>query len=316
MLIESDHPALSVSRQCDLLRLARSTLYYKPCRDGRYNEHLMGLIDEQYTRTPFYGVPRMTVWLRLQGHEVNPKRVRRLMRAMGLEAIYPKRRLSAPSESHRIYPYLLRGVKIKYPNQVWGADITYVRMRRGFVYLVAILDWYSRFVVSWEVSATLDTGFCLMALDRALGEARAEIFNSDQGSQFMSEVSTSRLESEGIRISTDGRGRVFDNIFVERLWRTVKYEEVYLKEYGDVEQARESLGQYFEFYNYKRPHQALGYATPASVYMPRPAGKPKGPLRMTSAPVAVTPVALRAPSVTATIGAEGSYLKPPPILSS
>lgn len=288
MLIEMDHAALSVSRQCDLLGLARSTLYYKRCRDGRYNEHLMRLIDEQYTRTPFYGVPRMTVWLRLQGHEVNPKRVRRLMRAMELEAIYPKRRLSAPSESHRIYPYLLRGVKIKYPNQVWGADITYVRMRRGFVYLVAILDWYSRFVVSWEVSATLDTGFCLMALDRALREARAEIFNSDQGSQFMSEVFTSRLESEGIRISMDGRGRVFDNIFVERLWRTVKYEEVYLKEYGDVEQARESLGQYFEFYNYERPHQALGYATPASVYMARRAGKPKGALRTTTAPVAVT----------------------------
>lgn len=229
----------------------------------------MRVLDEQYTKTPFYGVARMTEWLRWKGHEVNPKRVRRLMRTIGLEAIYPKRRLSAPGKDHRVYPYLLRNVSITRSDQVWCADITYIRMRRGCVYLTAILDWYSRFVAAWEVSPTLETGFCLRALERALRGSQPEIFNTDQGSQFTSGIFTGRLERAGIRISMDGRGRVYDNIFIERLWRTVKYEEVYLKDYENLEDARESLTRYFTFYNKERLHQSLGYSTPESVYLGR-----------------------------------------------
>jgi len=268
-LIEWEHPDISVSRQCELLGLSRSTLYYRSERDDSYNEVLMRLIDEQYTRTPFYGVARMTAWLRQNGHRVNAKRVRRLLRTMGLEAIYPKRRLSAPGKENRIYPYLLRNVPITHVDQVWSADITYVRLHRGFVYLMAILDWHSRFVLAWELSLTLATSFCLKALERALRRSQPGIFNTDQGSQFTSLEFTDRLEAAQIRISMDGRRRVFDNIFVERLWRTVKYEEVYLKDYEHEEHARESLGQYFAFYNEERLHQSLGYATPASVYFSR-----------------------------------------------
>jgi putative transposase len=234
-----------------------------------YNEELMRLIDEQYTRAPFYGVERMTAWLRLEGHAVNPKRVRRLMRQMGLEAIYPKRRLSAPGKENRVYPYLLRGVSITHADQVWGADITYIRMRRGFAYLVAILDWHSRFVVGWGMSVSLDTRFCVETLDLALRESQPSIFNTDQGCQFTSAVFTGRLEEAGIRVSMDGRRRMYDNIFVERLWRSVKYEEVYLKDYETLDHAREHLGRYFAFYNEERLHQSLGYATPASVYLNR-----------------------------------------------
>ena len=297
MRVDVDHPELSVARQCELLGLARSSLYYRPHREGAYNDDLMQLIDEQYTRTPFYGVPRMTAWLRGQGHSVNPKRVRRLMRLMGLEAIYPKRRLSLRNKAHKRYPYLLEDVEIERADQVWATDITYVRMDRGFAYLAAILDWFSRYVVSWELSRSLDVGFCLETLERALERARPEIFNSDQGSQFTSEPFTGRLESEGIRISMDGRGRVFDNIFVERLWRTVKYEEVYLKDYQDFAQARSGLGRYFRFYNHERPHQSLSYKTPAAVYFGRvePMMGVSGGWRA----AALTPVALRAPSVTA-----------------
>ena len=217
-MIEVDHPALSVSRQCELLGLARSTPYYQARRNDVYNEYLLRLLDEQYTRTPFYGVPRMTHWLRTKGHGVNEKRVRRLLRTMGLEAVYPKPRLSVPGAGHRIYPYLLGGLAIQSPNQVWATDITYIRMRRGFVYLTAILDWYSRYVVSWELSMTLETGFCLEALETALATTQPEIFNSDQGSQFTSEDFTGRLETAGVRISMDGQGCFYDNIFVERLW--------------------------------------------------------------------------------------------------
>ena len=307
MLIEPNHPKLSAQRQCELLGLARSSLYYRPRRNDAYNRHLMQLIDQQYTRTPFYGVPRMTVWLRSQGHEVNPKRVRRLMRLMGLEAIYPKRRLSFADKAHRRYPYLLKDLEITYPDHVWATDITYIRMDRGFAYLVGILDWFSRYVVSWELSASLDVGFCLAALDQALESAKPEVFNSDQGSQFTSADFTGRLESEGIRISMDGRGRVFDNIFVERLWRTVKYEEVYLKDYEDVSMARTSLARYFQFYNHERPHQALGYKTPAAVYSSRNELTAKEVLSATSV-AAVTPVALRTPSVTAAERTLGGYL--------
>lgn len=226
----------------------------------------MGLIDDQYTRTPFYGVPRMTAWLRQQGERVNEKRVRRLMRKMGIAALYQKPRLSQPAAGHRIYPYLLRNVVITRVNQVWSTDITYIRLSAGFVYLVAIMDWFSRYVLSWEVSITLESSFCLSALDWALRIARPEIFNSDQGAQFTSNDFTGRLLAQGILISMDGRGRALDNIFVERLWRTVKYEDVYLKEYQTVATTVKGLDAYFKFYNGERLHQALGYKTPAEVY--------------------------------------------------
>lgn len=267
-LIEPGHAVISVSRQCELLSLSRSTFYYQPRPESELNRLLMRLIDEQFTRTPFYGVPRMRAWLHRQGHPVNIKRVRRLMRRMGLEAIYPKRWLSQPAEGNRIYPYLLRDVVVERPNQVWCSDITYIRMRQGFIYLVAILDWFSRYVLSWEVSNTLDTSFCLAALRRALDVGRPEIFNTDQGSQFTSDDFTGVLKAAGIRISMDGRGRVFDNIFVERLWRTVKYEEVYLHDYRTVREAKAGLERYFPFYNRERLHESLGYQTPHEVHYP------------------------------------------------
>jgi len=227
---------------------------------------MMRMIDEQYTRAPFYGSRRMAAWLRGCGHLVNRKRVQRLMRVMGIEAIYPKRRLSQAGDGHRIYPYLLKGLEIDHPDHVWSTDITYVPLRHGFVYLTAILDWFSRYVISWQISNTMDAGFCVAALNRALDIRRPEIFNSDQGSQFTSEEFTRRLESAGVRISMDGRGRVFDNIFVERLWRTVKYEDIYLKVYPTVPALTDGLREYFDFYNRQRRHQALEYRTPAEVY--------------------------------------------------
>ena len=298
MAIELDNQRISVSRQCELLGLARSSLYYRPCGDEAYNEQLMRRIDEQYMQTPFYGVRRMTEVLRREGHAVNPKRVRRLMRLMGLEAIYPKPRggLSRAAAGQKRYPYLLGDLEITCPDQVWGADITYVPMYRGWLYLVAILDWFSRYVLSWELSVSLEADFCVAALERALATGRRpEIFNSDQGCQFTSEAFTSRLEAAGVRISMDGRGRVFDNIFNERLWRSVKYEEVYLKDYQTVAEAGLNLGGYFTFYDFQRPHQSLGYRTPAEVYGPCPGTGVGGAAR----PAAGTPVALRAPSVPA-----------------
>jgi putative transposase len=228
---------------------------------------LINLIDEQFTRAPFYGVPRMVAWLNVQGHEVNPKRVRRLMRLMGLQAIYPKPRLSSSSQQNKKYPYLLKGLMIDRPDQVWCADITYVRMVQGFVYLVAIMDWYSRFVLAWEISTTLDTVFCLAAVDRALELSKPGIFNTDQGSQFTSLEFAGRLKQAGIQISMDGRGRVFDNIFIERLWRSVKYEEIYLHQYRTVSEARTLLTKYFLFYNMERLHESLGYQTPYQIYV-------------------------------------------------
>ena len=255
-----------MTRQCELLGISRSGWYYRPRGESAYNLALMRLIDEQYTRTPFYGVPKMTAWLCQQGHRVNPKRVSRLMKIMGLAAIYPRPRLSIPDLVHRKYPYLLRGLAIKHANQVWCTDITYVRLQQGFVYLVAIMDWYSRYVLAWRISVTLEVAFCLEALDQSLRLAQPDIFNSDQGSQFTSNDFTTRLEDHGIRISMDGRGRVFDNIFIERLWRSVKYEEVYLNDYIQVCDAVAGLNRYFEFYNRERLHQALGYQTPFQVY--------------------------------------------------
>jgi len=268
-LIEPAHPELSIARQCDLLALSRSSWYYQPAGERAENLVLMRLLDEQYMRTPFYGVRRMTAWLGQQGYPVNVKRVRRLVRLMGLEAIYPKPRLSVPGATTQRYPYLLRGLPITQVDQVWSTDITYVRMRRGFLYLVAILDWYSRYVVAWELSNTLDGAFCLEALEEALQQATPQIFNTDQGAQFTSHAFTSRVEAAGTRVSWDGRGRALDNVFVERLWRSVKYEEVYLHDYTSVTQARSSLRRYFRFYNEERLHQSLAYRTPAQVYHAR-----------------------------------------------
>jgi putative transposase len=252
---------LSIAHQCGLLGLPRSTWYYQPCGETAENLTLMRSIDEQYLKTPFYGSRKLAEML-----GVNRKRVQRLMRRMGIEAIYPKRRTTWPAVGHKIYPYLLRGVSVTRPNQVWATDITYIPLNRGFLYLVAILDWFSRYVISWRLSNTLEVGFCVEALDEALERGQPEIFNTDQGSQFTSSVFTGRLEARGVAISMDGRGRALDNVFVERLWRTVKYEEVYLKDYADGWEAESSLADYFQFYRYERIHQALDYRTPAEVY--------------------------------------------------
>ena len=265
-MIEPDHPQMSIARQCALVGLPRASFYYLPKGESAENLHLMRLLDEPYTLTPYYGVGRMTAWLRSQGYHVNHKRVARLMHTMGIEAIYPKPHLSQAHPAHRVYPYLLRGVAITRVNQVWSTDITYIRLHGGFIYLVAVMDWFSRYVLSWAVSITMDVGFCLEALEQALEVARPEIFNSDQGAQFTSLDFTGRLVSAGIQISMDGRGRALDNVFIERLWRTVKYEEVYLKDYTTPREAMQGLATFFVRYNERRQHQALGYQTPASVY--------------------------------------------------
>jgi len=228
-LVERNNAEISVRRQCELLGVNRSGLYYEPVGESEENFLLMRLLDEQYTRTPFYGSRKMTEWLATQGHEVNRKRVSRLMDLMGVEAVYPKPKLSQPGEGHRIYPYLLRDMTVERVNQVWSTDITYIRMAQGFLYLVAVMDWFSRFVLSWSLSLTMEVKFCVEALKRALRRGRPEIFNSDQGSQFTSEKFTGELAGRQIAISMDGRGRCLDNIFIERLWRSLKYEEVYLK---------------------------------------------------------------------------------------
>lgn len=266
-LMEPEHLQIPIYRQCELLGLSRSSFYYKPAIASDYNLLLMRLIDEQYTQTPFYGIRRMTACLRTQGHEVNRKRIRRLMRLMGLEAIYPKPNLSRKEDTASVkYPYLLRGLVVEKPNHVWSSDITYIRLRQGFVYLMAVMDWFSRYVLSWEVSNSLDTFFCLYALEKAFQRGVPEIFNSDQGSQFTSEAFTNCLKTAGIRISWDSRGRAMDNIFVERLWRSVKHEEVYLKDYANVPEAITGLGHYFKFYNTQRLHQSLSYRTPQQVF--------------------------------------------------
>ena len=257
---------MSVRRQCELLGVARAGLYYQPVGESEENLELMRQLDEQYTKTPYYGVPRMTAWLRREGWEVNEKRVRRLVRLMGLEAIYPKPRLSQPGEGHTIYPYLLRDLAIERVNQVWSADITYIRMARSWLYLVAVMDWFSRYVLSWGLSTSLESDFCVETLRDALRHGQPDIFNTDRGSQFTCDVFTGRLKHTGIRISMDGRGRFVDNIFTERLWRSVKYEEVYLKDYQEYQEAQRSLGQYFRHYNSERLHQALDYRTPAEVH--------------------------------------------------
>lgn len=269
-MIELRHDKITMSRQCDLIGLCRASYYYESVRDDSYNQLIMNLIDEQFTKTPFYGVPRITECLRIKGHEVNHKRIRRLMRKMGLEAIYPKKKLSTAHPDHKKYPYLLRDVVIDHTDQVWSVDITYIRLQHGFVYLCAVMDWHSRYVMAWDISITMDAAFCTRTLEKALTISKPEIFNSDQGSQFTSADFTGILEREGIRISMDGRGRVFDNIFVERLWRTVKYEEVYLHNYLTVSEARRSLNKYFLFYDTERIHKSLGYKTPYEIYFKEP----------------------------------------------
>ena len=263
--MESDHPDVSITRQCALIDLPRASFYYVPQGESDENLWYMRLIDEEYTRHPFYGTRRMTEWLKGEGYPVNRKRVGRLMRFMGLAAIYPGPRLSRGDESKK-YPYLLRELKIERPDQVWCTDITYIRLREGFVYLTAVMDWFSRYVLAWKLSTSLEVGFCLEALDDALRRGHPEIFNSDQGVQYTSLEFTGRLEKENVRISMDGRGRVFDNIMIERLWRSVKYEEVYLKDYESVKECREGLAAYLEFYNLERRHQSLGYRTPNELY--------------------------------------------------
>ena len=267
MMIEPNHPTLSIRRQCDLLGLNRSTFYWRPIGESPLNLALMALIDKEYTRAPFYGYRKMTARINKQpGYRVNHKRVARLMTKMGLQAIYPGQKTTISHPQHKKYPYLLRGLEIKRPNQVWAADITYVPMPHGFMYLVAIMDWFSRFVVAWQLSNTLDGAFCVDALRHALLHGQPEIFNTDQGVQFTAHDFTDELQSANICISMDGRGRVFDNIFVERLWRTVKYEDIYIKEYATVPALFAGLGDYFDLYNYERPHQSLDYCTPADVH--------------------------------------------------
>ena len=265
-MVDRQHQALPMIRQCALLGISRSSVYYR--RRGTSSEDLavMKRIDQQYLATPFYGSRRMRAWLNRQGYQASRKRVQRLMRTMGLTAIYRRPRTSQPAPGHKVYPYLLGSMEIARPNQVWAADITYIPMARGFLYLVAIMDWYSRYVVAWNLSNTLDVDFCVGALEEALSKGRPEVFNTDQGSQFTSEAFTGLLEQHGVRISMDGKGRYTDNIFVERLWRTVKYEEVYLKAYSNGREAKAGLDDYFRFYNTQRPHQALGYRTPAEVF--------------------------------------------------
>jgi putative transposase len=270
-LIEPAHPVLSVRDQCALLGLNRSTYYYVPATESPLNLHLMRLIDEQYMRTPFYGWPRMTVYLNQQGYAVNHKRVQRLMQKMGIQALYPKPSLSQAAPGHKVYPYLLRGLTITRPNQVWSTDITYLPMRNGFMYLVAIIDWYSRYVLTWQLSNTLDSAFCIDALQQALQSAQPAIFNTDQGVQFTALAFTSVLEKAAIQISMDGKGRALDNILMERFWRSLKYEDVYLKSYDTVPELFIGLTHYFTFYNHERPHQSLAYQTPAAVYSSYPA---------------------------------------------
>ncbi len=265
-MIEPGHPDLSIRRQCQLLGLSRATYYYTPAQESAANLALMRLIDAQYLKTPFYGYPRMTVYLRNAGYRVNPKRIARLMQVMGLQALTPRPRTTRAEPGHKVYPYLLCGLTIERPNQVWSTDITYIPMRHGFMYLVAVMDWYSRYVLAWELSNTLDGQFCLAVLEQALSCGTPEIFNTDQGVQFTAQAFTERLEKAHIRVSMDGRGRALDNVFIERLWRTVKYEEVYLHDYATVIELEHSLKRYFRFYNQERPHQSLNYATPVKVH--------------------------------------------------
>ena len=266
-MIDETHPSLSVRRQCELLDLSRSSFYYEAAPESQENLRLMGLIDRQYTDYPFYGSRRMAAWLKLdKGEEVNRKRVQRLMRLMGLEAIHPKPKLSARDRNHKVYPYLLRDVKVERVDQVWSTDITYIGLPGGFMYLAAVIDWHSRFVLGWKLSNTLDGSFCVELLREVLEAGKPEVFNTDQGVQFTAAAFTGTLEAAGVAISMDGRGRCLDNVFVERLWRSLKYEDVFIWGYQSVRELMAGLARYFRFYNEERRHLSLGYRTPAEVY--------------------------------------------------
>jgi putative transposase len=265
-LIEPLNDHLSVRRQCELLDVNRSSYYLEPAAESEENLRLMRLIDQQFMRTPFYGSRRMTASLERSGETVNRKRVQRLMAQMGLEAIFPRPRTTIASTDARVYPYLLRDRELTRVNEVWSSDITYVPMRHGFMYLTAVIDWYSRYVLSWRLSNTLEGRFCLEALEEALSMGRPEIFNTDLGSQFTAQEYTSRLEEAGIAVSRDGRGRALDNVFVERLWRSVKYENIYINNYEHVNELESGLRSYFWFYDEERPHQSLEYRTPGEVH--------------------------------------------------
>jgi len=267
------HEQISIERQCELLGLSRSSYYYEPCPEKEENLVLMRLLDKQYLDTPYYGIRRMQWFLQQQGYQVNHKKVARLLRLMGLEAVYPKPNLSKANPEHKIYPYLLRGVKIGQVNQVWSTDITYIPMEKGFMYLVAVMDWYSRFVLAWQLSNSLEVDFCLDALEASFQYGQPAIFNSDQGSQFTSTAFTERLLKKEIRVSMDGRGRALDNIFIERLWRNVKYEYVYLNAPANGKELWRGIHDYFTRYNYQRPHQSLKYLTPAQIYFQPQKGK-------------------------------------------
>lgn len=265
-LVEREGGELNLKQQAELLSISRSSLYYQPVESSVEEIAIKHRLDELYTQYPFYGSRKMTVLLQREW-PINRKRVQRYMREMGLAAIFPGPKLSQPAPGHKIYPYLLRNITASYPDHIWGVDITYIRLQKGWLYLVAILDWYSRFVVSWELDQTLEMPFVLEAVERALQQAKPEIINSDQGSHFTSPQFIDCFLAVGSQISMDGRGRAMDNIFTERLWRSLKYEEVYLHDYANPRQARQGLATYFQFYNYERPHQALGYLTPAELYL-------------------------------------------------
>ena len=265
--MDPGHESISVRRQCELLGLSRSSYYYEQVPETADDLRLMRWIDEQYLRTPFFGSRQMVRSLyRQQGKRVNRKRVQRLMRKMGLEAIYAKPRTTRRNAQHRVFPYLLRDVEIRRKDQVWSTDITYIPLQKGFMYLVAVMDWHTRYVLAWRLSNTLEGYFCIDALDESLSISKPEIFNTDQGSQFTARGFTARLEDEGIAISMDGRGRALDNVFVERLWRTVKYEDVYLNDYEGAAELQAGLESYFDFYRHQRPHSSLGCRTPAEAY--------------------------------------------------
>ena len=257
---------MSIREQCEVLGISRSGYYYEPREESEFNMKLMNLIDEEYTRKPYYGSPRLTAYLNQLGYLVNIKRVKRLMRLMGIQAIYPKPDLSKKGKDHRIYPYLLKGLDIKEPNLVWCSDITYIRMSGGFMYLFAIMDWYSRYVLSWEISNTLEDTFCVSALKKALIRYRPVYSNTDQGSQFTGDAYLSALKEFGVQISMDGKGRCMDNIMIERLWRSLKYEDIYIKDYETVPTLKTGLTAYFDVYTYERLHQSLGYKTPYQVF--------------------------------------------------